>query len=232
MYIDIQPLKPGEQKPFPQPLGFGHLFADRMFSQRYTPEKGWQDGRIGPYEPFVMDPATVVLHYGQEIFEASRLIAGPTAGSTCSGRGRTRRASTVPPSGWRWRCGILEDHVEAMASLVSVVHESVPSQPDSSLYIRPTLIATDVALGVHASKSYIHFIIASRWAPTSRRGSILSRCTCPAIRCAQCGARARAKTGGNYAASLYVAEEVQKLSSAQVLWLDAVDRRWRGGSRR
>lgn len=227
MYIDIQPLKPGEQKPFPQPLGFGRLFADRMFSQRYTPEKGWHDARIGPYEPFVMDPATVVLHYGQEIFEGLKAYRRP------DGRINLFRpwenAARFNRSAQRMAMALVdpEDHVEAMASLVSVVHESVPSQPDSSLYIRPTLIATDVALGVHASKSYIHFIIAGPVGPYFSTGFnpvavYVSRDKVRAVR----GGTGEAKTGGNYAASLYVAEEVQKLGFQQVLWLDAVDRRY------
>jgi len=120
-----------------------------------------------------------------------------------------------------------EDHVKAIAALVSVVHESVPSQPDSSLYVRPTLIATDAALGVHASHNYLHFIIAGPVGPYFATGFnpvavYVSRDKVRAVR----GGTGEAKAGGNYAASLYVAEEVGRLGFQQVLWLDAVERRY------
>ncbi len=227
MQIDIHTLKPGEQKPFPQQLGFGRYFADRMFSQRYTLAKGWHDACIGPYEPLVMDPAAVVFHYGQEIFEGLKAyrrsdgrinLFRPWENTARFNRSAQRMAmALVDP----------EDHVEAIAALVSVVHEAVPSQPDSSLYIRPTLIATDVGLGVHASKSYLHFIIVGPVGPYFATGFnpvavYVSRDKVRAVR----GGTGEAKTGGNYAASLYVAEEVQKLGFQQVLWLDAVERRY------
>jgi len=225
--IDIQPLKPGEQKPFPQPLGFGRCFADRMFSQRYTPDKGWHDARIGPYEPFVMDPASAVFHYGQEIFEGLKAYRRP------DGKINLFRpwenAARFNRSAHRMAMAELdpEDHVEAIATLVSVVHEAVPSQPDASLYIRPTLIATDVGLGVHASHSYLHFIIAGPVGPYFSTGFnpvavYVSRDKVRAVR----GGTGEAKAGGNYAASLYVAEEVGKLGFQQVVWLDAVERRY------
>ena len=227
MQIDIQTLKPGEQKPFPQPLGFGCCFADRMFSQRYAPDKGWHDARIGPYEPFVMDPASAVFHYGQEIFEGLKAYRRP------DGKINLFRpwenAARFNRSAHRMAMAELdpEDHVEAIAALVSVVHESVPSQPDSSLYVRPTLIATDAALGVHASHNYLHFIIAGPVGPYFATGFnpvavYVSRDKVRAVR----GGTGEAKAGGNYAASLYVAEEVGKLGFQQVLWLDAVERRY------
>ena len=227
MQINIQTLKPGEQKSHQQPLGFGRCFADRMFSQRYTPDKGWHDARIGPYEPFIMDPATAVLHYGQEIFEGLKAYRRP------DGKINLFRpwenAARFNRSAYRMAMAEVdpEDHVEAIAELVSVVHESVPSQPDASLYIRPTLIAADVGLGVHASKGYLHFIIAGPVGPYFATGFnpvavYVSRDKVRAVR----GGTGEAKTGGNYAASLYVAEEVGKLGFQQVLWLDAMERRY------
>ncbi len=35
----------------------------------YDPEQGWHDGRIVPYGPIELDPASTVFHYGQEMFE-------------------------------------------------------------------------------------------------------------------------------------------------------------------
>ena len=53
-------------------LGFGRIFTDHMFIMDYDPENGWHDARIVPYQNFSMDPASVVIHYGQAIFEGSK----------------------------------------------------------------------------------------------------------------------------------------------------------------
>lgn len=227
MQIHVDPLAPGEQKPYPAQLAFGRYFADRMFTQRYSPEKGWHDARIGPYEPFSMDPAAMVFHYSQEIFEGLKAYRRPDgkinlfrAWENCLRFNRSAQrmamAETDP-----------EEHFEAIATLVSVVHESVPSQPETSLYIRPTMIAADVGLGVHASKSYLHFIIAGPVGAYFSDGFkpvqvYVSREYVRAVK----GGTGFAKTGGNYAASLFVSERVRGLGFQQVLWLDAIERRY------
>lgn len=225
--IQIQALAPGEQKPFPAQLPFGRHFADRMFSQKYTPEKGWYDARIGPYEPFSMDPAAMVFHYSQEIFEGLKAYRRPDGKinlfrpwENCArfNRSAQRMAMALVDE---------EDHFEAIAALVDVVHEAVPQGPESSLYIRPTMISADVGLGVHASRSYLHYIIAGPTGPYFATGFnpvavYVSREKCRAVR----GGTGEAKTGGNYAASLYVAEQVRGLGFQQVCWLDAIEHRY------
>jgi branched-chain amino acid aminotransferase len=225
--IHVEPLAPGEERAYPAQLPFGRYFASRMYTQYYTPEAGWHDGRIGPYQPFPMDPAAVVFHYSQEIFEGLKAYRRPDgkinlfrAYDNCLRFNRSAQrmamAETDP-----------EEHFEAIATLVSVVHESVPSQPETSLYIRPTMIANDVGLGVHASKSYLHYIIAGPVGPYFAGGFqpvqvYVSREAVRAVR----GGTGAAKTGGNYAASLYVAERVRGMGFQQVLWLDGVERRY------
>jgi branched-chain amino acid aminotransferase len=225
--IQIEPLARGEQKPFPAQLTFGRNFADRMFTQYYTPEKGWHDARIGPYQPFVMDPAAMVFHYGQEIFEGLKAYRRPDgkinlfrAWENCArfNRSAQRMAmALVDP----------EDHFEAIAQLVSVTHESVPAGPEAALYIRPAMVANDVGLGVHASKSYLHFIIAGPVGPYFSTGfNPVAVYVCRDKVRAVPGGTGEAKTGGNYAASLYVAEQVRELGFQQVLWIDAVEHRY------
>ena len=48
--------------------GFGNHFTDHMFLAEWTPDAGWHDPRVVPYGPLLLDPATAVLHYAQEIF--------------------------------------------------------------------------------------------------------------------------------------------------------------------
>ncbi|HEX9115614.1 MAG TPA: branched chain amino acid aminotransferase, partial [Anaerolineae bacterium] len=77
MKIEVQPVEAQKAKPAVATLGFGKYFSDRMFTQRYTPEQGWHDARIEPYRPFVLDPATMVFHYSQEIFEGLKAYRTP-----------------------------------------------------------------------------------------------------------------------------------------------------------
>ncbi len=227
MKITVESLEPSDLKPFPTDLGFGRHFSNRMFSQRYTPEQGWHDARIGPYRPLILDPATAVLHYSQEIFEGLKAYRRPDGAinlfrpwenAARFNRSAQRMAmAQVDP----------EEHVEALVELVGLEHEWVPAQEGASLYIRPALIATDVTLGVYASHSYLHFIIAGPAGPYFATGFnpvavYIARDQVRAVR----GGTGEAKTGGNYAASLYVAEKVSGFGYQQVLWLDAVERRY------
>jgi branched-chain amino acid aminotransferase len=227
MKITIEPLKPDDIKPFPSDLGFGRNFSNRMFTQYYTPDQGWHDARIGPYRPLALDPATVVLHYGQEIFEGLKAYRRP------DGRINLFRpwenAARFNRSAERMAMAVVdpEEHVEAIAELVALEHAWVPAQLGASLYIRPTLIATDVGLGVHASHNYLHFIIVGPTGPYFATGFdpvavYVSRDYVRAVR----GGTGAAKAGGNYAASLFVAEKVKASGYQQVLWLDAVERRY------
>ncbi len=227
MKITVEPAGPGGPESLPAKLGFGKYFANLMFSQRYTPGEGWHDARIGPYAPLALDPATVVLHYAQEIFEGLKAYRRPDGkinlfrpweNAHRFNRSAERMAmATMDP----------EEHVQAMVELVSRVHEWVPAQEEASLYIRPTMIGTDVGLGVHASESYLHYIIVGPAGPYFSTGfNPVAVYVCSDQVRAVRGGTGEAKTGGNYAASLFVAERVRERGYQQVLWLDATERRY------
>jgi len=227
MQITLESLASGDYKPFPQTLTFGKAFSNRMFTQTWTADKGWQDAKIGPYRPFTLDPSTAVFHYAQEIFEGTKAYRRPDGNINLFrpwenikrfNRSAIRMAmQQIDP----------EEHLEAIVQLVTLEHDWVPDQDGASLYIRPTLIATEAALGVHASHSYLHFIILSPVGPYFATGFTpvpvyISDEYVRAVR----GGVGDAKTGGNYAASLYVSEQVRELGYQQVLWLDAAERRY------
>ena len=227
MKITVEPAGPGDPKSLPANLGFGKYFAHLMFSQRYTAGQGWYDARIGPYGPLSLDPAAHVFHYAQEIFEGLKAYRRPDGNINLFrpwenaqrfNRSAQRMAmATTDP----------EDHVQAIVELVGRLHEWVPTQADASLYIRPTMIATDVGLGVHASHTYLHYIIAGPAGPyfsTGFRPVAVYVCS-DQVRAVR-GGTGEAKTGGNYAASLFVAERVRERGYQQVLWLDAAERRY------
>jgi branched-chain amino acid aminotransferase len=227
MKITIEPLAEGDLKPIPKTLTFGKTFTNRMFIQRYDPDQGWHDARITAYQPLTLDPATAVFHYGQEIFEGLKAYRRPDGNVNLFrawentlrfNRSAQRMAmAQVDP----------EDHFEAIAELVRLESDWVPSAEGASLYIRPVLIAADPELGVHASRTYIHYVITGPVGPYFATGFnpvsvYVSRDYVRAVR----GGTGEAKTGGNYAASLYVGEAAAAKGYQQVLWLDAVERRY------
>ena len=208
-------------------LGFAKLFSDHMFVMDYAEGKGWHDARVVPYAPFSLDPATVVLHYAQELFE------GMKAYRTAEGKIQLFRPEC---NAQRFadgceRMGIppipVEDFIDAVKALVKVDEEWVPHMDGTSLYIRPFVIATDVGLGVHASKNYIFCVIA---APS---GAYYAEGINPVkiyvedeyIRAAP-GLTGAVKCGGNYAASIKAGELAEKKGYSQVLWLDGVEKKY------
>jgi branched-chain amino acid aminotransferase len=227
MQITIESGGMADPRPLPDNLGFGHIFGDRMFSQRYSKERGWHDACIGPYQPLTLDPSTSVFHYAQEIFEGLKAYRRPD-GNINLFRPR-ENALRFNRSAKRMAMPEVDpdDHVQAITELVHLLHAWVPDQQSSSLYIRPVMIATDPDLGVHSSRSFLHYIIVGPVGPYFATGfNPVAVYVCEDMVRAVRGGTGEAKTGGNYAASLLVSERVAALGYQQVLWLDAVERRY------
>jgi branched-chain amino acid aminotransferase len=196
-----------------------------MFLVDYEEGRGWFDARIVPYGPLQLSPAASVLHYGQEIFEGLKAFRQPD-GSIKLFR-PDRNADRLNRSAARMSMPSIpvELQLEAMRQLIRIDHEWVPPVP-GSLYVRPAMIATDPALGVHASKRYLYLIIIG---PTG--SYFASGRTCVRIMVARDWVRAApggtgsAKTGGNYASSLLAGALAKQKGCDQVMWLDAIERR-------
>ena len=215
----------------PKPEGpnipFGIITTDHMFLMNYDIENGWHDARIVPYAPFQIDPACMVLHYAQEIFE------GMKAYRDAEGKIRLFRPEenfkrmnsscdrmSIPPVD-------VEFCVEAVKQLVTLEKDWVPSAPNTSLYIRPFIFATDNHIGVHASHTYQFAIILSPVGPYYATGLapvdiMIEEDDVRAVR----GGTGFTKCGGNYAASLRAGEKAEKKGFSQVLWLDGVERKY------
>lgn len=226
--IKIELTKAPKAKPEDESkLGFAKKFSDHMFVMDYTDGIGWHDARIVPYQPFSIDPATVVLHYAQEIFEGMK--AYRTADNKIQLFRPDCNASRMNDSADRLCIPNIpvEDFVQAVKALVEVDKDWVPHLDGSSYYIRPFIFANDVGLGVHASKHYIFCIIGAPSGAYYAEGIDPVRIYVEDeyIRAAP-GLTGFTKCGGNYAASIKAGEEAEKQGYAQVLWLDGVEKKY------
>ena len=214
-------------KPDESNLGFGKKFTDHMFVMDYTEGKGWHDARIVPYGPFELDPATVVFHYAQEIFEGMK--AYRTADDTVQLFRPDCNAKRFQDSADRLCIPKIpvEDYIQAVETLVDVDRDWVPHSDGASLYIRPFVFANDVGLGVHASKHYIFCIICAPSGAYYAEGINPVRIYVEDeyIRAAP-GLTGFTKCGGNYAASIKAGELAEEQGYAQVLWLDGVEKKY------
>ena len=216
-----------QEKPDQKNLGFGKHFTDYMFVMDWDKEQGWHDAAIVPYGGIPMDPATMVLHYAQETFE------GMKAYRTAEGKIQLFRpemnARRMIKSNERLCMpGVPEEmFVEAVKALVKAQEDWVPSEPGTSLYIRPFMFATEASLGVHMAKSYKFVII------TTPVGAYYAEGINPVkilvedeyVRAVK-GGTGFTKCGGNYASSIAGQVKAEKMGCTQVLWLDGVHRKY------
>ena len=228
--LDIKIIKTTTPKQKPEnekELGFGKVFSDHMFVMDYDSGKGWHDPRIEPYHPFSLDPASAVFHYAQEIFEGMKAYRRKDGKiqlfrPDCNARRFQDSADRlcipeIPEN----------DFIQAVKTLVRVEQDWVPSAEGTSLYLRPFIFASDVGLGVHASKKYVFCIIASPSGAYYKEGlkPVKIYVEDEYIRAAP-GLTGFAKCGGNYAASIKAGEMAEELGYSQVLWLDGIEKKY------
>lgn len=228
MDIQIIPLDPAQARTPPSGhLGFCEEFSNRMFTQRYTTGRGWHDARIEPYGPFSLDPSASVLHYAQLIFEGLKAYRRPDGDVNLFRPWENMKRFNNSARRMAMPLVDEEDHLTAVVRLIELEEAWVPSMPGSSLYIRPVMIGVDFALGVHAAHDYLHYIILGPSGPYFKEGfsPVPVYITDEYVRAVK-GGVGEAKTGGNYAASLYAGEEARRKGYSQVLWLDALEHRW------
>lgn len=207
--------------------GFGRYFTDNLVRATWTAGDGWHDARLEQYAPLVLDPATNFMHYGQAIFE------GLKAYRHADGSVRTFRpaqnAERFANSARRLAMPELppELFIGSIEALVRQDREWVPAGQEKSLYLRPFMISTEVGLGVRPANRYEYLLIASPAGAYFPRGlkPVSVWVSDDYVRAAP-GGTGEAKCAGNYAASLVAQAEAAQHGCDQVVWLDAVERRW------
>ena len=207
--------------------GFGQVFTDHMITLRWTAERGWHDGKLEPYGPFALDPATSVFHYGQELFEglkAYRQASGsivmfrPQANAARFNAGARRMAMPELPE---------ETFLRALELLVAQDKDWIPDGEGNSLYLRPFMIATQRGLGVnHPSSSYLFCVIASPAAAYFGAAKAVKVWLSEDYTSAAPGGTGAVKCGGNYAAAFAAQQQAVDQGCDQVVWLDAAEHQW------
>jgi branched-chain amino acid aminotransferase len=208
-------------------LGFGRYFADLMFTAEHDDARGWHDARITAFENLSLSPAAKVLHYGVEVFEGHKAyrqrngtvaLFRPELNARRLNRSAVRLALPAVPERLQ---------LEASDTLVDAVRRWVPDEENASLYLRPTVIGTEPALGVKPSATHLYFIIASPAGPYfgGAASAISVRVEDEDVRAALGGA-GFAKAGGNYGAAMMGKRRALDEGFDEVMWLDAAHRRY------
>jgi branched-chain amino acid aminotransferase len=213
-------------RPKDSELGFGKYTTDHMFLMDYKKDKGWYDPRIVPYQPLKLDPAAMVLHYNQEVFEGLKAYHLEDGGI-----GLFRPDKNVDRMNASARRMVMPEidpglFVKAMKELILLDRQWLPTSEGTSLYIRPTMIANEPALGVRPSEQYLFYIIIGPVGAYYPEGFNPTKIyvTDEYVRAAIGGA-GEAKTSGNYGATLIASQLAAKKGYTQVLWLDAKDKK-------
>ena len=202
--------------------GFGDYFTDHMVSIAWTREEGWHDARVLPYGPIELDPASSVLHYGQEIFEGLKAYRRAD-GSIVTFRPE-ENARRLNDSARRLALPELpvELFVEAVRRLVTIDADWVPGGDDQTLYLRPFMIADESFLGVRAAQRARFLVIASPSGAYFTGGvKPVSIWLSESLARAGRGGTGAAKCGGNYAASLLPQNVAAENGCQQVLFTDS-----------
>lgn len=208
-------------------LGFGHYFTDHMFVMDFNPQDGWHNPRIEPYNEVSLYPSAMVLHYGQAIFE------GIKAFKTEQGKIVVFRVEEYLNRFNRSADILCIPHIdvnlvkEGLFQLIDQDKAWVPGSKGTALYIRPVIVSTDPYVGVKVSDTYRLYIILSPVGAYYAAGfdPVKIKVEDHFVR-ATVGGLGEAKTPANYAASLRAGEVAKKEGFAQVLWLDAVEKKW------
>jgi branched-chain amino acid aminotransferase len=207
--------------------GFGRVHTDHMVTIRWNAEQGWHAAALTAYAPLQLDPSAMVLHYGQAIFEGLKAYRQPDGGVAVFrpeenarrfNRSAARLAMPELP---------VELFLEAVDVLVDTDRAWVPTAEGQSLYLRPFMIATEAQVGMRPAHEYLFLLIAFPVTPffPGEVKPVTVWLSDEYVRAAV-GGTGEAKCAGNYAGSLLAQRQAAEKGCDQVVWLDAVERRW------
>ncbi|WOV89053.1 branched-chain amino acid aminotransferase [Sporosarcina oncorhynchi] len=225
--IEVKLTKEPKVKPASDQLAFGTVFTDHMFTMDYTEGHGWHDPMIIPYEPITIDPAAIVFHYGQTVFEGLKayvteedevLLFRPEENMKRLNRSNERLCMPHFDE---------ELALKGLRKLIQIDKDWIPKIEGTSLYIRPFIIATQPYLGVAPSKTYRFMIILSPVGAYYKEGinPVKIAVESEFVRAVK-GGTGSAKTAGNYAGAMKAQEVAEAKGYSQVLWLDGKEHKY------
>jgi len=208
-------------------LGFGKIFTDHFFNMTYHTGRGWHDPLIEPFRPLQLEPSAICLHYAQEIFEGMKAYRGKGGAIFLFRPMENIRRMNV--SAERLCMPKIDEglFLEALTKLILIDRDWIPRGSGTSIYIRPTMIATEPVIGVHPAHEYLFFIITGPVGAYYPEGFAPTKIYVTEEYCRSVpGGTGYCKAGGNYASSLYATEIAKNMGYTQVLWLDAIERKY------
>ena len=207
--------------------GFGRIFTDHMVTIRYAEGKGWYEPRVEARAPIPLDPAAAVLHYAQEIFEGLKAYTMPDGGVAMFRP--DANAARFATSAQRMAMPQLPaaTFLESLRQIIRIDRQWIPQSDEGSLYLRPFAYASEVFLGVRPAMEYLFLVIASPVGAYFSGGvKPVSVWVTPEYTRAAPGGTGAAKCGGNYAAGLSAQAEAIEHGCDQVVYLDALERKY------
>ncbi len=228
--IDIRRVRAEHQRAKPtdvKKLGFGRYFTDHFFATEFDRFEGWHLTRVEPMRHLHIDPAAICLHYGQEVFEGLKAYRGKDNGIYLFRWQKNAERLRNSCSRLMMESVDAEFFGRAIKALTLLEKDWIPQDKSCSLYLRPTLIATDPYLGVRPGDEYAFYVICGPVGAYYPEGFNpvriwVSEEDVRAVR----GGLGEAKTAANYAHSLHAQKKAASLGYNQVLWLDALEHRY------
>ena len=207
----------------PSNIQFGKNYSDHMLVAYY--ENGaWKKPEIIPFSHLSFSPATTFFHYGQAIFEGVKayknpqgepIIFRPQENWKRMNRSAERMAMPHVPR---------ELFVDGIRELVNLDRDWVPSSEDSSLYIRPFMLAIDEFIGVRPAEKFMFVIITSPAGPYYNK-PVSIYVQDQYVR-AFPGGIGFTKAAGNYGMSMYPTMQIKKMGYDQILWTDGFEHKY------
>jgi branched-chain amino acid aminotransferase len=206
--------------------GFGKYYTDHMVTVEWTEDDGWGQAELKPYAPISLDPAAMVFHYGQEIFEGMKAYRQPDGGISLF----RPEANALRFAKSAARLALPEMPVDLFLETIDALVKQdagwVPNKVGESLYIRPFMFATEVGLGVRPTNRALYMLIATPAASYFNPENAVTVWISTEYVRAAAGGTGEAKCGGNYAASLIAQKAAADQGCDQVVWIDAKERKW------
>lgn len=201
-------------------LKFGHTFTDHMLTIPWNVVSGWGVPKIQPYGPLALDPSCTVLHYAQTIFEGMKAYRHDNGKVTLFRPDMNMKRMNTSAARIALPTFDGEALLEIIKQLIRIDKDWIPKEPGHSLYVRPTLIGTQKAVGVGPPSDALLFVILSPVGPYYPKGfkPVSLYGTTEYVR-ATPGGTGAFKLGVNYAPGILPQKQAAELGYAQNLWL-------------